>query len=268
MRRSYLLCALVLGACSTDTFNGGDDGGADATDDVPPINGGDGGVDAKLDVTVEAAQPRYCAGIDAQFCADFDKPGDPAMGFASPTEDGGYVLSFVDGGVSPPTAAKVDVAASSPGYATIGAAISGNASTSTELDFKIFIKDFQSGPYPPVSMFVFGIAGGESYVYTLTYGSGVWTLSNLSNTKSQQLSGTVPVDQWADVKVQVGLSNTSGSVVLTISAGNDSASASLQGPTLPTVSAAPVVLSLGVISSAALSQSPSVFYDNVVVYSK
>src|SRR5690348_7816362 len=98
----------VAAACDSDTFTS-DAGGDDAGTDVPPIGGEGGSSDGSV-TDAKVGPTRYCDTQDAQFCADFDIPGDAGAGFEAPALDGGWALDFQSTLVhSAPDAVEVDV---------------------------------------------------------------------------------------------------------------------------------------------------------------
>jgi hypothetical protein len=270
-RTTFLIGALVLGACNSDTFLP-DDGGADVGPDVPGV-GGDASFDAPTEGGSSETGPggRYCQLIDAQFCADFDIPADAGAGFTMPpVETNGYKLSFQGTSTkSDPVAVEVDVPADAGGTAAITTslgAVDAGAQNKIQLDMDMFIPDVIFGPTPPVILFGCG-AVAPDYQFGLSFGSG-WTLSNVSGTHSSLVSGNIAKYEWAHVNVDIVVSSTSGSATLTVTSSAGTATAQISGvPTAPPIPPPyPILLMIGALGGGPTGQAPSFYYDNVVVH--
>jgi hypothetical protein len=276
MRRStLLLCALALGGCNADTFAPAD-GGSDATPgdaspDVPSV-GGDGGPTLDGGAGDAMPPPRFCqTTTDAKFCADFDDPNDAGAGFGQPGVDTGFALTYQ--GVqaySLPTAMRTDVPASSTGQAEVmtalGTTTTTGASTAARLDVELYITGIQPGPYGPLDVFSFG-AVAPNFLFALSV-AAQWELRNVKTNQWTAVTGTIPSNEWVHVTLSLGLDASAGSATLTVTSTQSTATAAL-GPvaTIPVAPPTyPILVFLGPVATGPVGQTPSFFYDNVVVH--
>ena len=273
MRRLLLLFAplLPLGACNGDSFTG--DAGPDSSDDVI-VSGGDGG-DAGTDGADGAPKKRFCESVDAQFCADFDIPSDAGAGFfMPPTTTNGYQLSFETNQFkSAPTGALAFVPGDAGGTAKLSTAIGlstdAGATSSATFDMDMFIPTFSAVTTQPLFLFAFG-AVAPSFQYGLAHDGPNWKLEFVPTKIGPNLSGNFALNEWVHVSLVVVTDSQAGYASLTITSSAGTATAAFAPGQLPTVppntsGPYPILVDVGVQSSAPTQSAAQIYYDNVVV---
>jgi hypothetical protein len=277
MRRLLLLFAplLSVGACNGDSFD--NDAGADSGSDGIVVGGGDGATDgAASDGDAIAPKPRFCASIDAQFCADFDDPNDAGAGFfMPPTTTNGYQLSFeTSQAKSTPTGVEVFLPGDAGGTAKISAALGiqgdGGASTSATLDMDMFVPNFSGVTTQPLFLFAFG-AVAPTYQYALAHDGSSWKLEFISTKNGPTLNGNFALNEWVHVSLVIVTDNTAGYASLTITSSAGTATAAFPPGQLPVVPQNapppyPILFDVGVASISPIQNTAQVYYDNVVVH--
>jgi len=214
----FLLLSAILSACSNDTFTG-DDSGSDTGTDVTVSGGGDGG-DASHDVTTVPL--RYCQTVDAQFCADFDTPGDAGAGFEPFATTGSWTFAFQDAQAkSPPLAVEVDtLAANYPGAAFVQNPLLAGNTTATGPGTRLVVEAdvyLQSPPgFTPDPVFVLraGIIPAPDFSFGLSAHAGVWKLSHYNF--GSNLNPQPPANKWVHVILAIDINPNAGDVTLDI----------------------------------------------------
>jgi len=276
MRRLLLLFSplLCVGACNGDSFD--NDAGTDSGSDGIIVGGGDGSTDgAASDGDAIAPKQRFCEGVDAQFCADFDIPGDAGAGFIMPpTTSNGYTLDFETSQFkSAPTGAQVYIPGDAGGNAKVSAAIGltadAGAKSSATFDLDMFVPNLSVVTTQPVFFFAFG-AVAPTYQYALAHDGSNWKLEFISTKNGPTLSGNFALNEWVHVSLVLVLSDTAGYASLTITSSAGTATAAFPPGQLPTVPPSstgpyPVLFDVGVTSIAPPQNAAQIYYDNVVV---
>ena len=275
MRLGVFLLVVALGAagaCSNDTFTG-DDGGPDTGNDVGPIGGGDGSTDgAQPDGAVEAGPKRFCDTQDAQFCADFDIPGDAGAGFEPAWLDGGWGLDFQSTlASSSPDAVEVDVT-SGPGSAFIQnrhLAVPNYVDASPTNRIVIEADVYLPTPvFTPDPVFVF--YGGSAPVLGMQFGlamhTGVYKLAAWPGGGGSIIGTLSPqpdTNKWVHAILSVDLNASGGTISLDIG----SAHASGNRPTEPDSGAlVPGALGVGSSDPYATTNAFKFYVDNVTAH--
>ncbi|HEY1955266.1 MAG TPA: hypothetical protein VGH28_06630 [Polyangiaceae bacterium] len=230
----FLAVALVIaGACDADTFTG-DAGGSDTGPDVPAIGGGDGGsADGAI---VEAGPKRFCDTVDAQFCADFDIPGDAGAGFEAPTENGGWTLDFQDAQVkSTPVAVEIDTIGDAGGVASMRTLpLSPDASVKSVLvaEADLFLPDAAPATPDVIMVFAAGSLPAQQFLFGLAEQSGLWSLAHITSLVTKPLNPKPATNEWVHAIVSVDMS-VSGTVTLEVDSSVGKSFAALSVATIP-----------------------------------
>jgi len=272
MRLGVFLLAVALGAagaCSNDTFSG-DDGGGDTGTDVGPIGGGDGSADAtKIDGAVDAGPKRFCETQDAQFCADFDIPGDAGAGFPPPDELGEWRIDFQSARAkSTPMAVEYDTSGDAGGATLLLPGLSPDGSVKSQLVVEADV--FLPSPLPatpdPIFVLSAGVYPKSPFVFGLCEQSGAWALARFGTFSSKPLSPTPATDEWAHARLVIQLSSNSGTVTLEIDSSNGTSLASMSGFTEPDGGAPgyPGTVTLGGNDPGTSIVSRTMFIDDVI----
>lgn len=269
MRRpilAWLLAVGMAGACDSNTFV--DDGGTDATDDVPPVGGGDGGADATTnDAAQEAApKPRFCETVDAQFCADFDVPNDSGAGFTQPPmTSGGWTTTYEDAQVvSAPLAFASEFQSDAGGVAFMQNAALSNALVTSKmsLDLDVFLPNNLTTNNQPLWVFRFGVLPDPNFTFGLAH-EAVWKLERSSIQNGPTLSPQPATGEWAHVTLTIDLPTNVVEIHVLTSAGDSTIP--FGAPTAPDGGTVfPGFVSIGAETPTPLVSS-SVLYDNVVI---
>lgn len=268
MRRTAVLFGLLF-ACNTDSFTG-DDGGADAPFDNV-VSGGDGAVGDATGKDVVVPKPHFCQTIDAQFCEDFDIPGEAGAGFLTPNTSGGYQLDFEGATTkSPPFALRAITAPDAGGQANVMAVIAPDAGATNKitLDVDLFVPAYDGGATPTsVFAFTLGVVGAAPFEFGLVHDGQFWRLEDLQSQTGPALSSPIPGNEWVHATLETTLNTTSGSVFLTVTSSQGSATANV-GPPIPTIPSAAIPLSVvvGVRAQGAPILPGTFLYDNVQLH--
>jgi hypothetical protein len=255
-------------ACTTDNFTGDggpDSGSFEAGNDA--LVGADG---SQQDVIV--TPKRFCEGIDASFCADFDIPNDAGAGFLAPVFSPPYALLFEQTLVkSKPTAVEVEVPTDAGGAQAVMTTVVGGpdagAATTITLDLDIYLPSLNGISTAVVLAFAFGGVGGNATMFGIAESAGTWMFANLQG-QVRTLTAQPATGEWAHAQVIIHESSTTGdaSIIITSSAGVSTGTFGAPTPTtaLP-VGPYPAQLQLGVQNTMPPQNVMTFYYDNVVI---
>ena len=198
MRRILVFAAIF--ACNADTFT--DDGGTDAEPDSVVVGGGDGSVvDAPGKDIVVGPAKHFCDFQDAQFCADFDIPGDAGAGFGPPNLQGGWLLTFQNQQTwdASPMAVSVVTAGDAAGAATIdnpNLAKSGTAPSTLISSRRTSISGAPGFVPDPISVFRAGVSPDPQLTFGLAMHSNQWKLARRAGGSPVALTPQPSLNQW------------------------------------------------------------------------
>jgi hypothetical protein len=206
----------VLGACSTDSFNGND--GGDATSDAVNdnvISGGDGG--SGDGHPSDAITPsRFCDDVKAAFCADFDIPNDANAGFNLAFAPPYLVRDEILVVKSAPVSLAVDIPADAAGGIATATAFLPGATTnpsSMTLSLDLYLPAIENGT-PAIFAFEFGVPPPEAR-FGLAQTGGRWSFMNTPSKAYQFAPSDPPTGKWVHAMLTIPL-NLNGIATCTI----------------------------------------------------
>jgi hypothetical protein len=234
------------------------------------IGGGDSGKDGQA----EAATPRYCQTIDADFCADFDIPGDAGAGFQPPAVVAPGAFSFENMQVwTPPTAAEMDLASDGGGAsASIATVLQPDAgSTGTlRLDMDLFLAAPPTNSTPPIFVFYFGVPGPSNTQFGLAIINKTYELANLTSSVAIPINPPPTTGAWTHAQLVIHASTTAGDATLTFAPNDAGVPTAMVGSVATIVTGGPPFfagINIGGFDTFPAPQPAlSFFYDDVVVH--
>lgn len=262
---SFLLLGVcAAAACDSTTFDS--DGGADASSDIG-ISGEGGSGDGGGPKDANTLPTRFCASVDASFCADFDIPGDAGAGF-TPNVNSGFDLKFQDATVK---SAPISLEATAPGdsggigvLGTVVGSFDAGAINAITLDCEIYLPKITFTSSQPLFAFTFGVLGTPQYSFGLAH-ENAWRIENQAGTVNQPLSTQPAPNEWAHLNLTITLGAATGTLTLTITGSVTSMTVLSNLSTLPGPGEFPAQLQLGMLTQQPANAPATTFYDNVVV---
>ena len=275
MRWAFLLGAgaAALAACNSDQFVD-TDGGADSNDEVPVVGGDGGSTDGAVgDASGEATAPkRFCDLQDAQFCADFDTPGDAGAGFTT-VETNGWHLAFQGTQVkSAPMALQSTTTGDAGGMAEaysdqLSPGTDAGPTSLLQLDLDVRLpSDIPPATTQPMFVFTAGAFPGAQFMFGLAH-EGQWELVRGDGAGVQVLSPQPTIGEWGHATLTIKFAVSGGQVLLALVTSAGTSQASIGSiPTIPGAGPIPAVLHLGGSCQVPAITSYNFFYDNVVAH--